>query len=266
MFGGWKTDFYVGYDVPASDYLSLSSEDSSLYILNISFSSPFLQAAVDRLEVRVILPEFSSDLKWITPFEIDSVDQDTHVTYLDTVGRPVLILQKNNCVRHHAQPFQVLYHFSSIYSLQEPLLLISAFFLFFLASMAYMRIELSLGDGSDSATADLAVKTSREGKIGEIINRVAVVQPRLIQVYSNPSAESVKESQPLHEDVSRNLEQLRKDGAFTAVADRLLDSHANARNLAKRIAKSVSDNAKIQPKLNQIIADLDRDLNTLVRL
>jgi len=101
MFGGWKTDFYIGYNLPADKYLSLDASNSNSYILNISFGSPFPQAAIDEEEVHVILPELSSNIKWVTPFEIDDEGRDVHVTYLDTVGRPVLILKKKKC---HASP------------------------------------------------------------------------------------------------------------------------------------------------------------------
>jgi oligosaccharyltransferase complex subunit alpha (ribophorin I) len=67
MFGGWKTDFYIGYDVPASDFLSVDASDSSRYVLNMSFASPFPQAAIDELEVRVILPEFANSIQCVAP-------------------------------------------------------------------------------------------------------------------------------------------------------------------------------------------------------
>jgi len=97
MFGGWKTDFYIGYNLPAHQYLSIDTDNSNTYVLNITFGSPFPQAAVDDEEVRVILPEFASNIKWVTPFEVESESRDVHVTYLDTVGRPVLVLKKKKC-------------------------------------------------------------------------------------------------------------------------------------------------------------------------
>jgi len=129
LFGGWKTDFYIGYNVPASEFLSIDSAGN--YVLNISFGSPFPQAVVDDAEVRIILPEGSNNIKWSTPFEVDSEAKDTRLTYLDTFGRPVLILRKRNLVRFHTQPFLVSYSFSGISLFREPFMLITAFFLFF---------------------------------------------------------------------------------------------------------------------------------------
>jgi len=178
MFGGWKTDFYIGYDVPASDFLYVDAADTSRYMLNISFACPFPEAVVDRQEILVILPEFSSDIKWVTPFEIDSESRNTHVTYLDTVGRPVLLLKKSNVVRLHDQPFQVVYRLSSVYLLQEPLLIVASFFGLFLMAMVYFRIELSL---SDETTNKKGLLSLRVGPLGEVINHVTSQLPGLLQ-------------------------------------------------------------------------------------
>ncbi len=67
MFGGWQTDFYIGYDVPAADYLSVDAADPARYVLNFSFAMPFPQAACDELEVQVILPELASDIRYAPP-------------------------------------------------------------------------------------------------------------------------------------------------------------------------------------------------------
>jgi oligosaccharyltransferase complex subunit alpha (ribophorin I) len=78
------------------------------------------------------------------PFAVDSQGNDLHFTYLDTTGRPVLVLEKDNVVSEHNQFFQVTYHFSRVSMLQEPLLLVGAYFLFFVFAMLYVRFELSI--------------------------------------------------------------------------------------------------------------------------
>jgi len=140
MFGGWKTDFYFGYNLPAKDFLFVDSKTGN-YFLNISFGSPFPQLVVDDFELRVILPEGSSDIKWATPFDIDSESFSSRVTYLDTFGRPVLSLKKKNLVRYHDQYFQVAYSFSRLSMFREPLMLIVAFGVFFGLSILYARLK-----------------------------------------------------------------------------------------------------------------------------
>ncbi|KAF2550615.1 hypothetical protein F2Q68_00037526 [Brassica cretica] len=66
-------------------------------------------------------------------------------SYLDIVGRTVVVLQKDNVVPTHNVPFQVYYTFKPIYMLAEPLMLVSAFFFVFVTSLADGRtLELDL--------------------------------------------------------------------------------------------------------------------------
>ena len=152
MFGGWKAEFEIGYNLPASHYLSVIDQydDSDTvqqgdYLLGVPFGSMFPAAATDNATVRIILPEGSSAIQWSTPFSIDSAD-DTglHFTHLDTTGRPVLTLSKSNVVRFHNQRLTVSYAFRNVYMLREPLLVISAVMAFFAVAMVYYRVELGV--------------------------------------------------------------------------------------------------------------------------
>jgi len=149
MFGGWQTEFEIGYNTPAKKLLSVLDDGS--YLLNASFGSMFSSVAIDAAEIRVIFPEGSSAIQWSTPFSVDYADDhELHFTHLDTTGRPVLILRKNNVVRFHNQPFLVSYQYKPVLMLREPLLVIGAVFAFFLLSMAYYRVELGVGHGEES--------------------------------------------------------------------------------------------------------------------
>ena len=43
------------------------------------------------------------------PYPVESIKNDVHYTYLDTVGRPVIVIHKKNAVESHIQDFQVGY-------------------------------------------------------------------------------------------------------------------------------------------------------------
>jgi len=148
LFGGWKIGFYFGYNLPSSNYLFTDVSDSSLYLLNVSFASAFPDVTIDELTVRIILPEGARNAQVHAPFGIDSQHTETHFTYLDTSGRPVIVLTKKNVVPEHNRAFQVTYNFTSTSLLQEPFLLIGAFFLFFVLIMVYTRINFRIGPKS----------------------------------------------------------------------------------------------------------------------
>lgn len=63
----------------------------------------------------------------VTQLPFDGVDQswDKKFTYLDTAGRPVLVLKKSNVVPEHNKKFAVDYSFGFMGMIREPLLLIS---------------------------------------------------------------------------------------------------------------------------------------------
>jgi len=145
LFGGWKASFYMGYNLPIQSYLFTDASDSSLYVLNITFANTLDDVVIENLIVRIILPEGAKNIKFYTPFNVDSEASSTHWTYLDTTGRPVLILSKRNVVSEHDKYFQVTYNFSQLSMLHEPLLLIIAFFTFFVCIIAYVRINFSIG-------------------------------------------------------------------------------------------------------------------------
>ncbi|XP_027365735.1 dolichyl-diphosphooligosaccharide--protein glycosyltransferase subunit 1B [Abrus precatorius] len=141
LFGGWKATFVIGYGLPLQDFL-FESPDGKRY-LNFTFGCPLVETVVDKLIVKVVLPEGSKDPTAVIPFEVEQ-HLETKYSYLDVVGRTVVVLEKRNAVPEHNTPFQVYYNFNPIFMLAEPLMLASAFFLLFVASVAYLHVDLSI--------------------------------------------------------------------------------------------------------------------------
>ena len=111
------------------------------------------------------------------PYPVDYGKTETLKTYLDTTGRPVLVARKSNLVDQHIQDFEVkndlqsyrqcvlnnanleqfvheylnknivlqlTYEFQKILLLQEPLLLVGAFYLLFVIVIIYVRLDFSI--------------------------------------------------------------------------------------------------------------------------
>ncbi|ERN08374.1 dolichyl-diphosphooligosaccharide--protein glycosyltransferase subunit 1B [Amborella trichopoda] len=141
LFGGWKAHFIIGYSLPLQDFL-FETEEGKRY-LNFSFGCPFVETVVDKLTIKIVLPEGSKVPTAEVPFLVEQ-DQETSFSYLDVIGRPVVVLKAKNIVPEHNVPFQVHYKFNRIFMLAEPLMLVSAVFLFFVACIAYLNIDLSI--------------------------------------------------------------------------------------------------------------------------
>ncbi|KAI3458972.1 hypothetical protein Pfo_015635 [Paulownia fortunei] len=141
LFGGWKATFVIGYGVPLQDFLFESAVGARY--LNYSFGCPLADTVVDKLTIKVVLPEGSKDPSVKVPFSFDQ-RLETKFSYLDVIGRIVVVLEKKNVVPDHNAPFQVHYNFNPVFMLAEPLMLASAFFLFFITCIAYLHTDLSI--------------------------------------------------------------------------------------------------------------------------
>lgn len=142
LFGGWKTHYVIGYNVPSYEYLYNAGDD---YLLKMRFlDHVFDDMIVDEVTTKIILPEGSQDIQISTPYPVEKLPISLHFTYLDTKGRPVIKLRKTNLVENHIQDFEIQYNFPRILMLQEPFLVVLAFYLLFLFVIIYVRLDFSI--------------------------------------------------------------------------------------------------------------------------
>ena len=87
---------------------------------------------------------FSRDISFWSPFNVKEQPRELKFTYLDTIGRPVVVVTAENLVEQHIQDFQVSYTFNSVMLLQEPLLVVAALYLFFLMVIIAVRLDFSI--------------------------------------------------------------------------------------------------------------------------
>jgi dolichyl-diphosphooligosaccharide---protein glycosyltransferase subunit 1 (ribophorin I) len=163
LFGGWKTQFYVGYSAPLENHVSRSTSTDK-YVLRAPFCVDVNDLVVDDYELRVILPEGATNIELVAPFSVDSKAFDTRVTYLDTTGRPMLVVRKHNLIQHHQVDFHVLYDFPATALYRDPLLLIGAVFIVLLAVIVCTRVDLSLGSTASSSSLSASTKRRRRTK------------------------------------------------------------------------------------------------------
>ena len=112
LFGGWKTRYVIGYNLPSYEYLF--SEGNHYALKMRLLDHVFDTLVVDELVVKIILPEGASDIKLTTPYPVQELPRTLHFTYLDITGRPVITLTKKNLVENHIQDFVVEYNFPKV--------------------------------------------------------------------------------------------------------------------------------------------------------
>ncbi|KAI8042442.1 dolichyl-diphosphooligosaccharide--protein glycosyltransferase subunit 1 [Drosophila gunungcola] len=142
LFGGWKTQYTLGYNVPSYEYMF---NDGNKYQLKMHLIDHIYDnMAIDEATVKIILPEGSSDIRLSTPYSISRLPNELVHTYLDTTGRPVVSFSKSNLVESHISDFTLYYSFSKISMLQEPLLVSGFIYIIFVFTIVFLRLDFSI--------------------------------------------------------------------------------------------------------------------------
>ena len=84
------------------------------------------------------------DIFFHSPYDVKEQPRELKFTYLDTIGRPVVVVRAENLVEQHIQDFVVTYTFNTVMLLQEPLLVVAALYLFFLLVIIAVRLDFSI--------------------------------------------------------------------------------------------------------------------------
>lgn len=142
LFGGWKTHYTIGYNVPSFEYL-FNNENNYLLKMRV-IDHIFDDMVVDEATVKIILPEGVNNIKMISPYPVNRQADSLHFTYLDTFGRPVITFTKKNLVENHIHDFNLKYNFSKVTMLQEPFLVIGFFFILFVIVIISTRLDFSI--------------------------------------------------------------------------------------------------------------------------
>lgn len=142
LFGGWKTQYTLGYNVPSYEYLFNSGNE---YILKMHLIDHIHDnMSIEKAIINIILPEGSTNIEIITPYSVKRLEDEVMHTYLDTIGRPVVSFSKLNLVENHISDFNLKYTFSKVSLLQEPLLVIAFIYIIFLVTIVFLRLDFSI--------------------------------------------------------------------------------------------------------------------------
>jgi len=94
--------------------------------------------------VKIILPEGATDIDVYPPFAPITQQRSTHITYLDSIGRPAVTLTFENLTDTHNGLIYVTYKVPLSAHLQKPKVVSIAFVALFFAAFLARRVDLSL--------------------------------------------------------------------------------------------------------------------------
>jgi len=142
LLGGWNYTFTVGWDAPLGDSEKWDAANER-WILAVPFLTPLPATPVDEAEVKIILPEGATDITVHEPFPAQ-MERSTHITYLDTVGRPAFTFKGTNLTEKHEQLIYITYRVSPTAHLQKPLAVAAAAFVIFSAMWTLKRVDMTI--------------------------------------------------------------------------------------------------------------------------
>jgi len=241
LFGGWKTHYYIGYNVPSYQYLLNKGDNFALKMKFVDHI--FDDQIVDEITVKIILPEGSTNLKLQTPYPVKRDPDELHYTYLDTVGRPVIVLHKNNLVENHIQDFTVHYTFHRYMLLQEPFLVVGAFYLLFVLVIIYVRLDFSI---SKDEASESRMRTA------SLIEQVQTLHDRRSALYQT------------YEDAVNKFKTSKEQQTFTANRKKIDTDHKQLSqqmtNLQQQLKAEGSDAAEKIAELQKLDAAVREQL------
>ncbi|XP_066996826.2 dolichyl-diphosphooligosaccharide--protein glycosyltransferase subunit 1 [Anabrus simplex] len=240
LFGGWRTHYVIGYNVPSYEYLYNAGDD---YLLKMRFlDHVFDDMVVDQITTKIILPEGASNIKLIPPYSVERLPNALHYTYLDIKGRTVIILRKNNLVENHIQDFKLQYQFPRLLMLQEPLLVIIAFYLLFLVVIIYVRLDFSI-------TKDEAGESRM--RVAGYCEKLLYHQDKRAMFYRNYDELITKLK------VEKNISQFQ-----AAVKSKNQEYRTETAHIAELMSKLKSESPDIAEKVHEL-QKIDRQLKDL---
>ncbi|MED6253529.1 proteasome regulatory particle base subunit [Ataeniobius toweri] len=241
LFGGWKTHYIIGYNLPSYEYLYTLGDQYALKMRLVDHV--YDDQVIDYMTVKIILPEGAKNIHVDTPYKIDRMPNQLHYTYLDTFGRPVLVATKNNLVEQHIQDFVVHYTFNKILMLQEPLLVVGAFYILFFTVIIYVRLDFAI-------TKDPAAEVRM--KVASITEQVLTLVNKRLGLYRHM------------DEVVNRYKQSRDTGALNSGRKTLEADHRTLTNeISSLQARLKTEGSDLAEKVGEI-QKLDGQVKDLV--
>lgn len=145
LFGGWQTSFCTGYNLPIDKYVSVSKTVANRYTLTVPVGPAYgIDVFVEKHTVKITLPEGATDIKVVTPFPMQQ-SMESKTTYLDTSGRPVVVLTASNLINEQlSKNIKISYLFTSTDLMREPAMLIAGTFAAFVIVILASHLSLDI--------------------------------------------------------------------------------------------------------------------------
>ncbi|XP_061544649.1 dolichyl-diphosphooligosaccharide--protein glycosyltransferase subunit 1 isoform X1 [Phycodurus eques] len=252
LFGGWKTHYIIGYNLPSYEYLYTLGDQYALKMRLVDHI--YDDQVVDNMTVKIILPEGAKNIQMDTPYNIHRMPNELHYTYLDTFGRPVLVVTKNNLVEQHIQDVVVHYNFNKILMLQEPLLVVAAFYILFFTVIIYVRMDFAI-------TKDPAAEVRM--KVASITEQVLTLVNKRLGLYRHMD-EVVNRYKQSRDTGSLNGGRKTLEADHRALTNEISSLQARLKAEGSDLADKVAEVQKLDGQVKELVCRASQEAERLV--
>ncbi|KAI4252007.1 MAG: hypothetical protein LQ352_004523 [Teloschistes flavicans] len=152
VFGGWKYSFRIGWDADLKSFLRKLGNPEGGHVLKVPFlEGPKMGEGVSygKVEVRVILPEGARNVRFETEMPLVGVEEGTHRTFMDTVGRTTLKLTAMNVVDEaRDKTLMVTYDYPFSAAFRKPITIFLGIVAVFATAWGIGQLDVSIGKQS----------------------------------------------------------------------------------------------------------------------
>jgi len=222
LFGGWKYTWSQGYNNPLDGNVKYNPKIKK-YVFQAPIVLSLKHVPIDHFKLTVILPEGARNVDIHLPYGFDSEERKMTYSYLDTTGRPTIVLEKDNVCDDHFQYFQISYTLPFYFSLQKPFVVSLFIFGLFCISMIWTRLDLSIVKDPRADLHDLAVSywesvASHTSTALKVLSKLTSVNETFVQTRDEDSykvsiqlvSDKLRESTDAlvkHQDLLKEIEQ-----------------------------------------------------------
>ncbi|KAF2671140.1 Ribophorin I [Microthyrium microscopicum] len=148
IYGGWNYSFKVGWDHSLKGFLRKAGGEK--HVLKVPFmEGPRTDAGIayEQVTVRVVLPEGSENIKFEAGVPLTSSFIQTHRTFMDTTGRPTLVLTARNAIEEwRERPHVVItYDYPWTAAYRKPIVITAAVFSVFALTWVIGNLDVRIG-------------------------------------------------------------------------------------------------------------------------
>ncbi|GAA5916144.1 dolichyl-diphosphooligosaccharide--protein glycotransferase subunit OST1 [Sporobolomyces salmoneus] len=149
LLGGWNFSFTIGYDLPLQEWLKVrKGGEGPKYVAAVPFLTPIKDVAVDKVRLEIRLPEGARNVRAISPYPVEQHPLTTVKTYLDSIGRPTVVMEKTGCTDRHGENVLIEYDLPLLVDLlQKPLACASVLSSIFLIIIVMKRVSFGIDGG-----------------------------------------------------------------------------------------------------------------------